>query len=115
MTWSRAFPEPFILADGRKVENLYEAGQLVIGLPERNRANGILGPRDGTADGCGLSGSAQARAPVNVRKGQGASHRVGALSLTWAEWSLPEFVGTTDWTASVISNIALLSHDVGMS
>ena len=40
MTWSRAFPESFILADGRKVETLSDAGQLVVGLPERNRANG---------------------------------------------------------------------------
>ena len=40
MTWSRAFSKPFILADGRKVETLYEAGQLVLALPERHRANG---------------------------------------------------------------------------
>ena len=40
MTWSRAFSKPFILADGRKVETLYEAGQLVLTLPERHRTNG---------------------------------------------------------------------------
>ena len=40
MAWSRAFPEPFVLADGRKVETLYEAGQLVLTLPERHRADG---------------------------------------------------------------------------
>jgi hypothetical protein len=40
MTWSRAFSQPFILADGRKVETLYEAGHLVLTLPERHRANG---------------------------------------------------------------------------
>jgi len=27
MTWSRAFPEPFVLADGRKIKTVYEAGQ----------------------------------------------------------------------------------------
>ena len=40
MTWSRAFAEPFILADGRTIKTLYEAGQLVLALPERHRANG---------------------------------------------------------------------------
>src|SRR5579863_6419039 len=40
MTWSRAFSKPFILADGRKVETLYEAGQLMLTLSERHRANG---------------------------------------------------------------------------
>ena len=40
MTWSRAFAEPFVLADGRKIKTLYEAGQLVLALPERHRANG---------------------------------------------------------------------------
>ena len=40
MTWSRAFPEPFVLADGRKIKTLYEAGQLVLALPERHRTNG---------------------------------------------------------------------------
>ena len=39
-TWSRAFAEPFVLADGRKIKTLYEAGQLVLALPERHRANG---------------------------------------------------------------------------
>jgi hypothetical protein len=40
MTWSRAFAEPFVLADGRTIKTLYEAGQLVLALPERHRANG---------------------------------------------------------------------------
>jgi hypothetical protein len=40
MTWSHAFPEPFVLADGREIKTLYEAGQLVLALPERHRANG---------------------------------------------------------------------------
>jgi hypothetical protein len=40
MTWSRAFPEPFVLADGRKIKTVYEAGQLVLALPGRHRANG---------------------------------------------------------------------------
>ena len=40
MTWSRAFSQPIILTDGRKVETLYEAGQLVLTLPERHRADG---------------------------------------------------------------------------
>jgi hypothetical protein len=39
MPWSRVL-HPFILADGRKVETLYEAGQLVLTLPVRHRANG---------------------------------------------------------------------------
>src|SRR5271170_4104092 len=40
MTWSRAFAEAFALADGRTIKTLYEAGQLVLALPERHRANG---------------------------------------------------------------------------
>ena len=40
MTWSRAFAETFVLADGRKIKTLDEAGQLVLALPERHRANG---------------------------------------------------------------------------
>ena|ERR1700722_2802902 len=40
MTWSRAFPEPFVLADGRKIKTRYEAGQFVLALPGRHRANG---------------------------------------------------------------------------
>ena len=40
MTWSRAFAEPFILADGRTIKTLYEAEQLVLALPGRHRANG---------------------------------------------------------------------------
>jgi hypothetical protein len=40
MTWSRAFAEPFVLADGRTIKTLYEAGQLVLALPERHRTNG---------------------------------------------------------------------------
>jgi hypothetical protein len=40
MTWSHAFPEPFALADGRTIKTLYEAGQLVLTLPERHRTNG---------------------------------------------------------------------------
>jgi hypothetical protein len=40
MTWSRTFPKPLILADGRKIRTLYEAGQIVLALPERHRANG---------------------------------------------------------------------------
>ncbi len=40
MIWSRAFPEPFALADGRTIKTLYEAGQLVLALPERHPANG---------------------------------------------------------------------------
>ena len=30
MTWSRAFAEPFVLADGREIKTLYEAGQFVL-------------------------------------------------------------------------------------
>ena len=40
MTWSRAFAEPFILADGRTIKTLYEAGQVVLDLPEGHRTNG---------------------------------------------------------------------------
>jgi hypothetical protein len=40
MTWSRTFPEHFVLSDGRTVETLYEVGQLVLALPERHRTNG---------------------------------------------------------------------------
>ena len=40
MTWSRAFPEHFVLADGKIIKTLYEAGLLVLALPERHRANG---------------------------------------------------------------------------
>ena len=40
MTWSRAFAESFVLADGRKIKTLYEAGQLVLDLPKRHWANG---------------------------------------------------------------------------
>jgi hypothetical protein len=40
MTWSRAFAEPFVLADGREIKTLYEAGQLELALPGRHRANG---------------------------------------------------------------------------
>jgi len=40
MTWSRTFPKPLILADGRTIKALYEAGQLVLALPERHRTNG---------------------------------------------------------------------------
>jgi hypothetical protein len=39
MTWSRTFPKPLILADGRTIKTLYEAGQLVLALPGRYRAN----------------------------------------------------------------------------
>ena len=40
MTWSRAFAEPFALADGRVIATMREAGELILGLPERHRANG---------------------------------------------------------------------------
>src|SRR5271163_3172545 len=40
MNWSRAFAKPFVLADGSKIKTLYEAGQLVLALPERHRASG---------------------------------------------------------------------------
>jgi hypothetical protein len=40
MTWSRAFAEPFALADGRVITTLRKAGELILGLPERHRANG---------------------------------------------------------------------------
>jgi hypothetical protein len=40
MTWSRAFAEPLVLADGRVITTLREAGELILGLPERHRANG---------------------------------------------------------------------------
>ena len=42
MTWSRAFPLNLSSsADGRRIETLYEARQLVVGLPKRNWANDI--------------------------------------------------------------------------
>ena len=40
MTWSRAIPEHFVLADGRVITTLREAGELILGLPERHRTNG---------------------------------------------------------------------------
>jgi hypothetical protein len=52
MTWSRAFAEPFVLADGRTIKTLYEAGQLVLALPKASGQR-ALGPRDGTPVGCG--------------------------------------------------------------
>ena len=40
MTWSRAFPKAFPLANGRVITTLREAGELILGLPELHRANG---------------------------------------------------------------------------
>ena len=40
MTWSRAFPEAFPLANGRVIATLREAGELILGLPELHRNNG---------------------------------------------------------------------------
>ncbi len=40
MSWSRSFPEPFVLTDGRKITTLAEAGRLILALPELHRANG---------------------------------------------------------------------------
>ena len=40
MTWSRAFPEAFPLANGRVIATLREAGELILGLPELHRTNG---------------------------------------------------------------------------
>lgn len=40
MPWSRPFPRPFTLADGRVIATLREAGVLMLALPELHRANG---------------------------------------------------------------------------
>lgn len=40
MTWSRAFPKAFPLANGRVITTLREAGELILGLPDLHRNNG---------------------------------------------------------------------------